>query len=154
MSEQRPMRGIRYPKPRMTPNIVPLVDVLFMMLLFFILGTRFRQAEGILPSTLPPAGVGIAQADAQVLPPIDIRVRLNRGAAGVTYEVSGVPGALESPAALYDALRARKQGQEAGAEQAVFIKPGSDVPWQYVVEADNQALRAKFEKIGFATQNQ
>ena len=34
----------------------------------------------------------------------------------------------------------------------VVIMPSGDVPWQYIVDVYNQAVRAKFKKIGFAPQ--
>jgi len=32
----------------------------------------------------------------------------------------------------------------------VVIRPEDDVPWQYAVEAFNQAVRADYRNIGFA----
>ena len=50
----------------------------------------------------------------------------------------------------YEALRKRRD-QTGSAKTPVVIEPRGDVPWEHVVNAFNQAVRAKFKKIGFAT---
>lgn len=144
-ARSRKARGIKYPKPKFAPNVVPLVDVMFMLLLFFILGTRFRQEEGIIPGTLP--AIGGVSSGGPVFEPRTLTLR-NSG-TGVSYELQGAAVGLSSPEELYLQLASMHKAT-AGAEVSIIIKPLPSVPWGYVVEAFNQAVRAKFDKIGFA----
>ena len=54
---------------------------------------------------------------------------------------------------LFAALESyRDTNRLAGDTVTVVIRPAADVPWEYVVDAYNQAVRAKFKKIGFSPQ--
>ena len=93
------------PKPlpvRYTPNVTPLIDVMFLLLLFFLLTTKFRQEEGAIPGTLPALGKSFGGAAAEELPP-PINVTINPvGDANVeaAYQVSGEYSAIRAAASL------------------------------------------------------
>jgi tRNA-dihydrouridine synthase len=67
----------------------------------------------------------------------------------VVYEMIGIQGLMRDPQELYDRLMARKK-RVASDKIPVVIKSRAGVRWRYVVEAFNQAVRAKFKNIGFA----
>ncbi|TCP60930.1 biopolymer transport protein ExbD [Rhodovulum bhavnagarense] len=85
------------PAPRRKPSLTPMIDVVFLLLVFFMLASRFGQDV-----TLPVAGGGGAGADWSGPPRlVDIRpgaVALN----GVEVALSDLPAALapltDSPA--------------------------------------------------------
>lgn len=150
--QKRPRRA-----KRVDLNVVPLVDVLFMLLLFFILGTRFRQSEGLIPGTLPRVEGGIAKSDEKpevLLPPIRIMVRSTADATGrdtPDYQMSGLAVPIEGPKDLYDKLMARKNGLGGSFKDTpIVIQPRPNVRWEYAVQAFNQAVRAQFPKIAFS----
>jgi len=122
--------------------LTSMIDVTFLLLLYFLLTTTFRQAEGQIPGDLPKTdGRRIAR-------PILIHLRaVGPGGAGVLYEMSGIDDSIRSPKGLYAKLTARRQ-QWGSTEVPVVITGRSDVRWQYVVEAFNQAVRAGFAKVG------
>jgi len=134
------------PKPKLQPPLTPMIDVTFQLILFFILSTEFRANEGMIPGTLPQTG-GVAAASNVRLDPIEISVRASGESA--VYEMSGADVGITSPEELYGYLKAR-QNALGTAEVPVVIKPQPDVAWEFVVEAFNQALRARFKNIGFA----
>jgi len=145
--KQRKGRG----KANMQPPLTPMIDVTFQLLLFFLLTCEFRESEGNIPGTLPAKGNIVQQVQQEPPPdPIQIRLRLvaDRTAA---YEMTGVPVVINSPAELHGHLETRKN-QLGSADVPIVIYPSADVPWDYVVEAFNQAVRARFTKIGFAEQ--
>jgi biopolymer transport protein ExbD len=145
------------PKPlpvRYTPNVTPLIDVMFLLLLFFLLTTKFRQEEGSIPGTLPAIGKSYGAVAADELPP-PINVTINPvGEANVeaAYQVSGVEVSVGNAEELYKDLMGRaKAFSERDLEKVpVVLKPRSDVRWGFVVEAFNQTYRAKFRSILFA----
>lgn len=137
----------RRAKPQ--PPMTPMIDVTFQLLLFFIMTFEFRQSEGMIPGTLPTGPI----VDPRVLPPLPvdpIRIRLIPSAdrLSASYEMSGIPAAIRSPGQLGELLRSRQE-QIGSREVPIVIFPSDDVPWKYVVEAFNQAKKARFEKIGF-----
>jgi biopolymer transport protein ExbD len=138
----------KYPQPPMTP----MIDVTFQLLLFFILTCEFRETEGMIPGTLPSKGI-ITQAASDTPPPDPIQIRVipsaNRESA--SYEMTGVSVAIGSVREL-GLLLQQRQEQIGSREVPVVIFPSQDVPWGFVVEAFNQAKKARFQKIGFAQQ--
>jgi biopolymer transport protein ExbD len=137
---QPPPRKRKEPPPaRYQPNLTPLIDVLFLLLLFFLLGTRFRSEEGQIPATLPGTGGAAGPVSTAVM----LKVR-PAGANGLTanYEWAGM--LLSSPGTLYDDM-----SRYANKDMTVQVQPTADVRWEFVVEAFNQAKRSRFEKIGF-----
>ncbi len=137
------------PRPRLQPPLTPMIDVTFQLLLFFLLTTTFRH-EGHILGTLPQKG-GIAAGQIVELRPIRIMLRptgIDR--TGCIYEISGHGVGTDSPRQLYEVLRARQRAVESD-ELPVIIQPRPDVRWRYVVEAFNQAVRAKFKNVGFVS---
>ena len=136
--------------PKMQPPLTPMIDVTFQLLLFFILTFTFRSAEGLIPGTLPEGeqgrqAVGVEESIYIILRPADVHTGL-----GVVYEMKGRNLPLHDAQALYVALQARRDALQS-TDIPVVIEPGGDVLWEHVVNAFNQAVRAKFKKIGFAS---
>ena len=146
----RPPRKRRQrPRPKMQPPLTPMIDVTFLLLLYFLLTTTFRQAEGQIPSVLPQKRDIVAPAELNIEP---IRITLYPVGAhneDVIYEMIGDTLAISSPAGLHRRL-VERQALLGSSDVPVIIAPQWNVRWQYVVEAFNQALRAKFTKIGIA----
>jgi len=134
----------RRAKPQ--PPMTPMIDVTFQLLLFFIMTFEFRQSEGMIPGTLPGNVLPYGHIDQ----PDPIRIRLIPSAdrQSASYEMSGVPAAVRSPGQLGKLLQSRQE-MIGSREVPIVIFPSDDVPWKYVVEAFNQAKKARFDKIGF-----
>lgn len=133
---------------RYQPNLTPLIDVLFLLLLFFLLGTRLRVEEGQIPASLPQVSAG-ASITKSIVPPLTLRVLIRPAGESneqASYDLGdGQP--LRDATTLYEQLAARSAGS---ADVLVQISPQSHVRWEFVVEAFNQAVRAGFQKIAFA----
>jgi biopolymer transport protein ExbD len=133
----------------MQPLLTPMIDVMFQLLLFFLLTSTFRQAEGQIPGMLPQrqAGSGLDQT---IVKPIRIVILPAERDEGAVYQLAGAAAPLNNPQELYRELASRRQAYGSD-EVPVAIQPRWDVPWQYVVEADNQAHRAGFKTIGIVS---
>jgi biopolymer transport protein ExbD len=141
-------KGSRPVKPEL--NVIPLVDVMFMMILFFVLGTRFRQNEGQIPATLPKVDQAMVQSETtpeDIPRPIIVKVSTDEKEA-VSYQVAGIATTITDPQQLFEKLAGMKQ--TVGDKGAIIIQPTTDTKWQYAVEVFNQAVRAEFKSIGFS----
>ena len=139
-------RGNDRPEKPMQPPLTPMIDVTFQLLIFFLLACQFRYTEGQIQATLP------AVAGEESIPPLKldpIRVTLSPAGdgSGVLFEVSGA-GTTGSAVELYGMLVQLRE-RFGTDELPVLIKPTSRVWWSHVVDAFNQAVRAKFKHIAF-----
>jgi len=122
-----------------------MIDVTFLLLTYFLLTATFRQAEGQLPGTLPKAGGWPPRPIIEEPEKIHLSVTpVGPASESVIYRLDGVDGPLRSPRRLADELAAKRRPDR---EQVLIIRASRGVRWRYVVEAFNQAVRAKFESI-------
>jgi biopolymer transport protein ExbD len=130
-------------KARVSVPMTAMIDVTFLLLIYFLLSTTFRQAEGQLPGTLPKAGPIIDIDDRELLAiPLQVRA-MGANCESAVYSFGGSDAPLRSPQELADSLRARRE--RIGADAMVVIRAGRAVRWRYIVEACNQAARANFQ---------
>jgi len=148
-----PVKKKSPPAVRYTPNITPLIDVLFLLLLFFVLAGRVRQDEGFLPGSLP--GPNNATSDKPIPPPLIVEVRggdvhggEDRYNTQAYYAVSGQADSTDSPVKLRDTLKKQFDLVDASArnDAAVYIK-FINARWGFVVNAYNQAAAAGYKQI-------
>ena len=135
-------------KAKIAVPMTAMIDVTFLLLIYFLLTAVFRQAEGQIPGTLPRAGTsGVATMD-KLQTPIKITLHPTGEAnEGVAYEVSGVHERIADPEILKSVLKGRKEA--GGAGSPVIINARRDVRWRYVVEVFNQVVANGFKNIAF-----
>ncbi len=149
----RPMRNIRRRRgdrraSTIKFNIAPMIDVTFLLLIFFLVTTTFERAEGILASQMPKDSSRASIA----LPLSPIVVRLSQvGMDFGEYEIhidhfSNRPGSFDE---LYDVLGHIHEQPGFDKDTPVVIMAGDDVRWDHVVGCWNAALRAGCTKIAF-----
>ena len=134
-------------KARIAVPMTAMIDVTFLLLLYFILTTVFRQAEGQIPGTLPRAGTSGAATMDRLQTPIKITLHPTGEAnEGVAYEISGVHERIVDPQILRSVLKGRR---ETGGDSPVIINARRDVRWRFVVEVFNQVVANEFKNIAF-----
>jgi biopolymer transport protein ExbD len=143
-------------RPRLQPPLMPLIDVTFMLLLFFITTMQFSPPEGQiqaqLPSGLAAASVGQEGTAAAISPLEPLRVYLRAGSAGaVDIEVERYAGAIGSFDALRDVFQSLRATFGSG-DVPIIIQPAVGVSWQHALDALRQAQLAGFKDIAFAYQ--
>ena len=139
----------RPPARETTPNLAPMVDVVMVILIFFMLGTSFALSEGALPAQLP-ADVGPGGgAGVSIIPVVRIDLEETAGGEGVRISVMGRPMPESSFASLSAFMRGKR---EAGADPAgrVVIAPRPTVRYRHVISAFNACARAGFSNVQFA----
>lgn len=129
-------------------NLTPMIDVVFLLLVFFIVGNTMIRPEGFFVSRIP---VPAQQTPAMPLPITPIRVVLTP-AAGGSVRLAVDPGNAH-PAGFDDLARIlRDMASQAagwGSDTPVIIAADQRIAWDHVVNAFNAARRAGFEIIRF-----
>jgi len=138
--------------------MTPMIDVVFLLLVFFVCTVRFERNEAVYTLDLPQRGL---TADPLALQQRALVIRVGtRAADAISIELQA-DGLRERPAS-FDALAAALTRVRRGtapepantglflAEHPVLIAPTRECGWQDAVDAFNAAVRAGFRNIGFA----
>ena len=129
-------------------NLAPMIDVTFLLLIFFLVTTTFERAEGILTSDLPD--VSGTQAVPLPISPIVVRLtQLGPGHDDYTITIDGFESAPNTMNNLSHFLREIQQQPGFDAQTPVVIVAQNDVRWDHIVACWNAALRANCEHIAF-----
>jgi biopolymer transport protein ExbD len=143
-------RGLPEPTGERIPNLAPMVDVIMVLLVFFMLGASLQLAgEGALTTALDPRSGPGGAAAIEIIPAVKIALEEAGRGAGCNIHVMGqlLPG--NTFAYLERFLRERR---EAGVnpDNPVVIGAQPGVRWQYVVSAMDACVRAGFTNVQFA----
>jgi len=138
-------------------NLTAMIDVVFQLLIYFVVTSNFAVGEGIITAKLP-TGPGTPQPENRPPnKPLKIVVK-SAGAIGTGYRVyiEDLADRPNSFAELGDTLIQLQYDPDRGLngmykpDDPVIIKPGGSVRWQHVVNAFNAAVRARYSNVNFA----
>ncbi len=136
----------------MSLNLVAMIDIVFLLLIFFMLQMRFHRPEGILPNKLPRTH-GVAAVDEVPISPLRVVVRQTGDGPG-DYQVRidrMPPPVPQNFTDLAVQLKGVQASEGYDDETPVVIVPQGDVKWDHVVNAYNAAVRAAYKNIAFAS---
>lgn len=132
-----------------TPNLAPMVDVIMVILVFFMLGASLAVTrEGLLPTELDPRSGPGGGAEIEVIPTVQIGIRQTAPDRFVV-SVMGAPLSGADPLeALGDLL---SQRLAAGADPLSPVVIGADggAPWRVVVGVMDRVLLSGFRNVQF-----
>jgi len=111
-------------------SLTPLIDVVFLLLIFFLVATEFAEQERELRVMLPEA------SEAQPLTSKPRELFINVDERGRYF----VSGKTLTPDELHSALKMAWVNNPGRA--SVIIRADKRCPWQYVVAAINACLKA------------
>jgi len=134
--------------PRMQLNLTAMIDVIFQLLIYFVVTASFAANEGVLATNLPYGGA----TSTMELPPMNLTVQLRSvSSTGVRIRVAGENVASFSRLAevLIDKQHNPALGRSGtfAPDDPVKIQPGKEVRWQHVVNAFNAAVKAEYTNV-------
>ena len=141
---------------KMAVNFTSMIDVIFQLLIYFIITATFVMGEGVLTVKVPQGPGDPKPQNTPPAQPLNILVG-SAGVDGIGYRVT-IEGVAE-PANFNELSQSLIQLQydpDRGyngpykPDNPVIIKPAAEVRWQHVVNAFNAALRARYTNIKFA----
>lgn len=125
------------------PNMTPMVDVVMVILIFFMASAAILGPEWFLKSSLPV----MAAAPAANQPP-PTRLTLEVDVSGYTLRIDQQPPRPVSEADLVKTLAAAKAN--AASECIALVKPTPKAPYEKVIVAQEACVRAGLPKSGLA----
>lgn len=149
---RRPARRQAQATSPIRVNLTPMIDVIFLLLVYFVITANFAVGEGVLTASLPVGGSQPTDVSKPPQQPLSIMLG-SAGASGFSVSVEGrrVETFTQLRALLeqlqYDPERLR-DGIYA-PDNPVLIRPDGDVRWQHVVNAFNAAVAARYANVSF-----
>lgn len=159
----------RRTRPTFALNMTPMIDVVFQLLVYFLVATSFVVSEELYRVDLPRRAASSADASATspTIPQGDpfeldrepIRVLVTTTGPNpddCTIEIVGVADSIAGfeglRAVLFDRLADPSLGTGMFlAEHPVVLEPSPATSWQHAVEAFNAAVRAGYVNVIFQT---
>lgn len=147
-------RSLRRRPPVYQLRTAPMIDVVFLLLIFFLLTANFRPQEGFLPTELPRS---VTNAPADEVPPLDLWVQTD--ANGDCLVQIGEETLFRWNAARGDPLDVdrfettlttvlARQGRTR--DDAVRLIPTSETRWQHVVGLYDALCQLQLSRILFS----
>lgn len=129
------------------PDMTPMVDIVMVILIFFMAGSAFIGPEWFLDVGMAKGAAPGAPKPAADIPIAPAALRLTRTPEGTRITGLGLEGAG------FDALDAKlTEYASTGAAGAVrlVIEPTLDTPYQDVIAVYDRCARAGFASVGLA----
>ena len=152
----KPARARRRPGRPMQLRMVPMIDVVFLLLVFFMLTANFRSREGFLPAELPHR---VTRAQLTEIEPLQLHLNtlpngdcLVQIADQLSFVIPDKTNRPDSPGfqLLSDQLQKIIRQQRRHREDPVKIMPTRSTKWNHVVKAYDAAWQLDLTNIVFA----
>lgn len=137
---------------RFGPNMTPMVDIVLVILIFFMAGTTLLGQEWFLRSEVLKRG-GAKEPDPLELPPVWLTISLSVEEGTARTIVRGLGDAALSLEEFAARLREFAEGTEKD-KIVVVLTPDSPVAYRDVVRAHEACLQAGVKRVGVGTGRQ
>jgi len=136
-------------------NLTSMIDVIFLLLIYFVITANFTVDEGVLTAKLPQ---GSGQPTPEDLKPPDDPIDIILSSADVNEVRISVNNTQYASnfSQLHTLLLQLQHDPDRGLQgthtpdNPVIIKPDGQVRWQHVVNAFNAAVRARYSNVAFS----
>lgn len=135
-------------------RFAPMIDMSFLLLVFFMTTTRFSAPEGMLSSQMPAYGAGgSGPVVALPLTPLVLRVHfVPENELGYSISIDRLENTPKDPRALPQFLAGILGEVGFEKDTPLILVADNDVQWDHVVQVWNYALRAGWTNVAFAAQ--
>lgn len=132
-------------------KMTPMIDVVFLLLVFFVWTSSFEIPEFDLPSAIAEPPAGGVEVNSEQPPPTEvfdeIVIQLNRPEANLLIELNG-----QSVSGVADLKRRLSEIIELGVQPPVIVDPSDEVTMNHAVEVYDAAREAGADRVLFAAQ--
>jgi biopolymer transport protein ExbD len=136
-------------------NLTAMIDVTFLLLVYFMVATEFKLGEEIYRLDLPERGAASVQVDPFDLDEEPLRIRVESTFADYRLAVEGPYRQPGSFSELHDFLVARRITDTApgglfAPDHPIIIEPSATTTWQHTLDVFNAAARARYTNVTLA----
>ncbi len=128
------------------PNMTPMVDVVMVILIFFMLGSSFTSPVWYLTNNTPAIRGGMSDVKTSKFPPVKLIIKLDRRGTKTMVTI----GAFQTENLNGDLMHwLNKRRKILGKKTQVIIKPHESVPYQDVITVYSDCVRARYHRVAF-----
>lgn len=153
-------RRRRQRMPAISLSMTAMIDVVFLLLIYFMVATDFRMGEGMFRVEVP-AREGAGAPDPFRLDDEPLRIIVHSTGLGPAMYTLRLDGPYPQPRTfddLHEFLASTQVNVENVAsrgalfrpEHPIIIQPSRSTRWEHAIEAFNAAARARYSNITFA----
>jgi biopolymer transport protein ExbD len=143
---ERAHRATREP-PKISLNLTSMIDVIFQLLIYFVVTASFTVGEGALLADMP-SGTGEGETDEMDMPE-KLYIRLTP-LRGLEVEINAADTPVRDFTELQQHLETLAEGIYPTDTPVIIEAAAPRVPWQHMMNAYNAAMTARYETISFA----
>ena len=139
-------------------NLTAMIDVVFLLLIYFMVATDFKVGEEVYRMDLPQRSQSAQQQDPFDLDDEPLRISVASSGFGVRRYRISIEGPYPQPEdfeALFSFLQDRQineltSGGLFATDHPIIIQPTRTTRWEHAMEAFNAAARARYTNVIFA----
>lgn len=153
--QPRSRRRPRHPRSTGQLNMTSMIDVVFLLLVFFLLTANFVEGEGVITASFEGEGPKPWNEPPPPTNPIKIRIS-SVGTSGCLLDIENHPVAPRTFSQLSKMLSDMQYNSKLGRsgpfseDTPVIIASERTVRWQHVVNAFNAAVGAGYKRVSFS----
>jgi biopolymer transport protein ExbD len=150
-----PRQRRRRERPALGLNLTSMIDVTFLLLVYFMVATEFKLGEEVYRLDLPERGGAAAPRDPFELDDEPLRIEVATTGVGPADYRLRVDGPYPQPRSFLDLqefLNARRisadlPGGLFTSEHPIVIEPTATTRWQHALEVFNAAVKAEYTNV-------
>lgn len=132
-------------------RMTPMIDVVFLLLVFFVWTSSFEIPEFDLPSAIAETPAGGVEVDSEQTPPTEvfdeIVIRLTQPEATLLIDLNG-----QMVGGIADLKQRLTAIIELGVQPPVIVDPADEITMNLAVQAYDAARQAGADRVLFAAQ--
>ncbi|MBX3378470.1 MAG: biopolymer transporter ExbD [Phycisphaeraceae bacterium] len=131
------------------PNMTPMVDVVMVILVFFMASASVLGPEWLLKTALPPSKPTVVKVPEKITRiELLLTTKDGKNVLVTTRSASAIPTLVDSPIESIDAWLTAVTHDRSPKELAIVVRPRENVPYEAVVQMHEHCARIGVEKIG------
>lgn len=124
-------------------NITPLIDVIFLLMIFFVMTMNFHKSEGVLDNQLPQVGRIEGSEMSDDLETVKLRIKMLREEQVMKIYLQ--------ERVVYTYTDLLHYLDQLPQDILIIIEPNNDVPYKHVIGVYNMCLKSKKQRVVFST---
>ena len=123
-------------------SMTPLIDVIFLLMIFFLMTINFQEPEGVLDNRLPQLGRRSSEDPTKDWETVRLRIQLTRASGELRIHLQErILSNYEDLGHYLDRLP---------PDILIIVEPENDVPYKHVIGVYNACLKSKKREIVFS----